>query len=412
MTRGPHLSILVGLSFSLSACGFLGVNKLPRLGNSINVVLELPSDADQVEQSNLKNLLGREVQEFKRLNPQLPVRFRAISSDRLQQELRFRNSRGLAPDLVLLLSSRPLLSLYQGGLATPVSLSQEERRHVPSWLLKSLEHRGHQLGLPLLMKPTLACFHRSHLKQAPRTLSDLLGVARAGSSIGLHANLTSLDWLFSGFGVAPFPSQGQHLKQQGPLNPALQWLYRANLEPFITFVSTDEELRRGLAEKRFVWIPCSSGWIPTLRQSLGADLGIAILPAGPAGPARPLVAVQTWMFGPQSSPTQRRLAKQFAFFTLNPIRQRMMGLQQGTGFPVNPAVTLPLKAYPVLSVMATSLGTSTSPNPAQYQFLSINAEKISSLTNQLLAGTKPPQLIVPDLQHLLDTMPRGESQHE
>jgi maltose-binding protein MalE len=408
MSRRQGLVFLFGLSGLLSACGSLGLNRLPAVGNTINVVLELSSQADPVEQSRHKALLEQEAREFRRLNPQLQVKVRTVAADRLQQELAFRAARGLAPDLILLATSRDLLTLHQKGYATSVQLNLEERRHVQPWVLASLRDRGQQLGVPLFMVPTMACFNRRRLSLPPATLTDLVRLGQQGSAIGLSSSLTGLDWIFSGYGAPLVPPPGRPSRGESQVLPALQWLQQANLQPHITFVSRDEELRLGLAESRFLWVPCPSGWIPSLRQALGADLGVGLLPAGPAGPARPLMAVPTWMFGAQSSPAQHRLAKQFVLFTANAVNQRMMALQLGTVLPVNSAIALPLKAYPLLAVMDGSLRKSVVPSLRQYQVLTRQSDQAALSVNQVLAGAQTPLAVASEFQRLLEAVPAAE----
>ena len=410
MSRARGLVLLFGLSSLLAACGSLGLNRLPAVGNTINVVLELSSQADPVELSRLKALLEQEAREFKQLNPQLQVKLRTVAADRLQPELAFRTARGLAPDLVLLATSRDLLTLHQKGYATPVPLNSEERRHVQPGLLASLRDDGQQLGVPLFMAPTLACFNRRRLPSPPAKLSDLVRLGQEGSAIGLSSSLPGLEWILSGFGASLIPPAGGLSRGPSQVLSALQWLQHANLQPHITFVSSEEELRRGLAEGRFLWVPCSSGWIPSLRQALGADLGVGLLPAGPVGPARPLMVVPTWMLGSQSSPSQRRLAKQFVLFTANAVNQRTTALRLGTVLPVNPAIALPLKAYPILAVMDGSRRQSVLPSLQQYQVLDRQTEQVVLLANQVLAGARAPLAVAPEFQPLLDAVPAAEVQ--
>jgi len=410
MSRARGLVLLFGLSSLLSACGSLGIQRLPAVGNSINVVVELSSQSDPVEQSRLKALLEQEAREFKRLNPQLQVKLRTVAADRLQHELVFRTARGLAPDLILLATSRDLLTLHQKGYATPVQLNLEERGTVQPTLLASLRDGGLQLGVPLFMAPIMACFDRRRLASPPATLSDLVRLGQEGAAIGLSSSLPGLNWILSGFGASLVPAPSGPSRRPSQVLPALQWLQHANLQPHITFVSSEEELRLGLVEGRFLWAPCPSGWIPSLRQALGGDLGVGLLPAGPAGPAHPLMAIPTWMLGAQSSPAQRRLAKQFMLFTANAVNQRTMALRLGTVLPVNPAIALPLKAYPVLSVMDRSRRQSVLPSVQQYQMLTLHDDQVVLLANQVLAGARSPLAVAPEFQRLLDAIPAAEVQ--
>jgi len=249
------LITLLGLSSLLSACSSLGIPRLPEAGNTINVVLELSSQVDSLGQARLKAFLEQEAREFKSLNPNIRVRFRSISSERLQQDLEYRAGRGLTPDLILLASSRNLLALHQKGYSTPVELSREEKQSFKPWILSSLRYRGKQLGLPLFIVPSMACFDRRQFPVPPQELSEFLNLAN-GSAIGLSSNLSELNWILSGFGAPLVPEPGGRSNRQSQALQAFQWLHQANLQPHITFVSTEEELRLGLAEGRFRWIPC------------------------------------------------------------------------------------------------------------------------------------------------------------
>jgi len=403
------LITLLGLSSLLSACSSLGIPRLPEAGNTINVVLELSSQVDSLGQARLKAFLEQEAREFKSLNPNIRVRFRSISSERLQQDLEYRAGRGLTPDLILLASSRNLLALHQKGYSTPVELSREEKQSFKPWILSSLRYRGKQLGLPLFIVPSMACFDRRQFPVPPQELSEFLNLAN-GSAIGLGSNLSELNWILSGFGAPLVPEPGGRSNRQSQALQAFQWLHQANLQPHITFVSTEEELRLGMAEGRFRWIPCYSAWIPSLRQSLGANLGIGLLPAGPAAEARPLVSVATWMVGSQSSPRQRQLAKQFVLFTGNAVNQRKMMLKLDSVFPVNPAILLPLNAYPTLSAMKLSLRNSTFPTLEQYQYLQLNANQISLSAQRFLAQAKAPSVVAREVQHLFNHAPAAAAQ--
>jgi hypothetical protein len=121
------------------------------LGRTITVLAELSSKADPIEHARVKALLEDEVREFKRINPQLNIRFRALPSDRIEQELSYRTKRGLGPDLMLLASNRDLIHLQDKGYISPVKLSSQEQANFRSSFLAHLRHRGQQLAVPLLV---------------------------------------------------------------------------------------------------------------------------------------------------------------------------------------------------------------------------------------------------------------------
>jgi maltose-binding protein MalE len=409
MAQSRFLAVVLALSGLLSGCGSAGNDGIFGLGSSITVLTELSSKADPIEQARVQKLLLDEIKEFKRINPKLSIRYRALPSDRLEQELNYRTKRGLAPDLVLLSSHRDLISLQQKGYISPVVLSAQEKSNFRTSILEHLRYRGEQLAVPLLVSPALACFNRTRLPQSPQTLGTIIRLGQKENSFGLNSSSDGLDEVMSGFGVALFTNKTTSSSHENSVLKALQWYREANLQPRISFVDNDEELRQGLVAGRFEWIPCHSGWLPSLQQALGANLGIAVLPGGPGGPAQPLVRMPLWVFGSQSSPRQRHFAEQFVVFSTNIVNQRNMALELGTVLPVNPSIELPLKAYPTLAVMNAAMKNSTLTTLEQKHFLLQNATKVGIWVNQVITGMQSPNAVAPKIQALFDTMPTVES---
>ena len=410
MGQSRLLAMVLALSGLLTGCGSSGTTGISELGSSITVLAELSSKADPIEQARVQALLQDQIKEFKRINPELHIRFRALPSDRLEQEVIYRTQRGLGPDLMLLASNRDLINLQQKAYISPVVISGQEQSNFRSSYLEHLRYRGQQLAVPLLVYPALACFNRKQLPQSPQTLGAIIRLGQQEHSFGINSNFEGLDLVMSGFGLTPFPHKSSRSYYPKRLLKALQWYREANLQPYISFVDNDEELRQGLVAGRFEWIPCSSGWLPSLQRALGADLGIAVLPAGPEGPAKPMLRMPLWVFGSQSNPRQRKFAKQFMLFTVNTVNQRSMALRLGTVLPVNPNIALPLKAYPTLSVMHTSTKNSGTTTLEQKHFLLKYTKKAEGLLNLVITGVQSPNAVAPKFQQLLNAMPTTDQQ--
>jgi hypothetical protein len=95
-------------------------------------------------------------------------------------------------------------------------------------------------------------------------------------------------------------------------------------------------------------------------------------------------------------------------FTANAVNQRMMALQLGTVLPVNSAIALPLKAYPLLAVMDGSLRKSVVPSLRQYQVLTRQSDQAALSVNQVLAGAQTPLAVASEFQRLLEAVPAAE----
>jgi ABC-type glycerol-3-phosphate transport system substrate-binding protein len=405
MGQSRLLAMVLALSGLLTGCGTSGSTGISELGSSITVLAELSSKADPIEQARVQELLRREIKEFKRINPRLSIRFRAIPSDRLEQELNYRTQRGLGPDLLLLESNRDLINLQEKVYISAVVLSDQEQSNFRSTYLGQLRHRGQQLAVPFMVIPALACFDRRQLPQPPQTLAAIIRLGQQDHSFGLNSSSDGLDEVMSGFGVKLFHRKTARSSNNNQVLKALQWYREANLQPRISFVDNDEELRQGLIAGRFEWIPCYSGWLPSLQKALGTNLGIAVFPAGPGGPARPLVRTPLWVFGAQSSPRQRQIAKDFVMFTTNVVNQRGMALELGTVLPVNPSIELPFKAYPTLAVMDKAMKNITLTTLEQKHYLLQNAKKAGGWVDLVITGMQSPSAVAPKLQALFEAMP-------
>jgi hypothetical protein len=410
MGQSRLLAMVLALSGLLSGCGFDGNNGIFGLGSSITVLAELSSKADPIEQARVQKVLLDEIKEFKRINPELSIRYRAIPSDRLEEEINYRTKRGLGPDVLLLASNRDLISLKKKGYISPVVLSTQEQSNFRPSILKNLRFRGQQLAVPLMVIPALACFDRTRLPQSPQTLAAIIRLSQQGHSFGLNSSSDGLDVIISAFGITMNPSKMKPASDQNQVLQALQWYREANLQPHVSFVDNEEELRQGLVAGYFEWVPCYSGWLPSLQKALGPRLGIAVLPAGPAGPTKPLIRMPLWVFGAQSSKRQRYFAKQFVMFTANVVNQRDMALRLETMLPVNPSIELPIKAYPRLAVMDAAMKNSTLTTLEQKQYLLLNAKKIGNWVDLVITGMQSPNAAAPQIQNLFDAMPTMDSQ--
>jgi arabinogalactan oligomer / maltooligosaccharide transport system substrate-binding protein len=383
----------------LAGCGGSRSNEMASMGSTISVMVEEENVAAPLNRIASKKMLKEEIFEFERYNPGTQVILEVVSSDELQQRLQYRASRGLAPDLLLLVGN-DLLPLKKKGYISPVKLSAQEQQNFRPVELRQLQNNGEQLGLPLYLYTRLACYDNKRLPRPPQSLAELIKLGQQGHSIGLDASLPSLQWVYSGFGGNLFPGPGESFDRE-LLSNFLGWLRLANLQPNITFVPTSAQLSQGLSDGNFEWVSCSTRWLPSLRKELGSRLGLSLLPAGPKGAAKPILLLRTWAFGAQSSDHQRRLASQLVAFSSNVVQQRNIALKLGTVVPVNPGIKLPLKAYPTLGLIDQAVRSSRRLNLAQENQLRALGQPSQALIDQVLSGARPPEQIAPLLEALI-----------
>jgi ABC-type glycerol-3-phosphate transport system substrate-binding protein len=207
-------------------------------------------------------------------------------------------------------------------------------------------------GLPVFNQVTLACYDRRVVTSPPATLDELLALAASGRPIGVAVDPIGLWWsagalgaqdamvpILTGTAGAPATSPAE---QRAALLAWLSWLRQLTLQSHVDIASGPRDLIEGLESGRISWIPCFSASLGRLERTMGQRLGVAPLPAGPAGPPTPFNSLMVLSLGSDSSPPQRQLALDLAELSLDPLLQRAFTLQSRMVLPVNRFVPVPL----------------------------------------------------------------------
>ncbi len=341
---------------------------------SLQLVMSTGDGADAVTRGNLKRLATKVANEYMRINPEVLLHLRFLSDQELVESARARTRLGAGPDLFITRVATAE-TLDREGLLKPVAIPPQRLDPLHLQFLSSFQEGGVTRALPFLLQPKVACYDRRRVAEAPTTLAELMGAARRGVRVGLPLIMSDLVWTASGFDadgplLALFRTRAGALRWRGlaPEERArveawLTWLYRANLEPTVTYLDTMDDLVQRLERGQLDWINCNSTAIHRLKQKLGPHLGVSVLPGGRTGqPARPLLRVQLLSFGRDSSPAQQRAATNFALFVLNDVSQTDLTTKAFGNLPANRNVVLPVKEIPALAAMRTSLDHSSIPS--------------------------------------------------
>jgi hypothetical protein len=99
------------------------------------------------------------------------------------------------------------------------------------------------------------------------------------------------------------------------------------------------------------------------------------------------------VFGRNSSPTQRRIAKELASFSVNPLAQRNLTLSTLVMLPVNRFVPAPVASSAVLAAMVRSAEQSEQTTPLIQALISNQkAERaLSAMVSRVLFGELSPR---------------------
>jgi maltose-binding protein MalE len=179
--------------------------------------------------------------------------------------------------------------------------------------LANLTRDGQIYGLPLSYELVSLFVNRSLVgeEELPATTDAMLALAQSApeKGAGLYANLYHLYWGLPAYGAALMDETGVVVLDQGEGAAGfLGWLGEMNDAPG-TFVDVDYGMLIDRFKKgEFAFFVDGPWAIDELRGALGDDLGVTLLPAGPAGPAQPWLSAEGVMLNPTLDDAQRQRA--------------------------------------------------------------------------------------------------------
>ncbi|MCT0247742.1 extracellular solute-binding protein [Synechococcus sp. CS-205] len=306
------------------------------------------------------------VSQFRALNPGVDVHVRHLPMGEVMADTRFRDSRGLGPDLIVS-NVITALQLQQDGLISTVALKDLSlSRSQPPRFVNNFRKGSQVFAVPVLAQPQVACYDRRRLAEPPGTVKELLALSAKGLRVGLPLRVSELFWTTTPQGAGDAVVQ---LLNQSPAGKAatlsaierralkrwITWVYDSSLQKNVSFSDDPLDLVRQLQQGERDWISCSSLWIDDLRQKLGQNLGVSVLPGGPDAPAEPISRLLVWSFGRHSSWRQRQAAERFVAFSLNQVNQKQLMHTAPGNLPVNPDVLIPTRSSALLRTLTFSL---------------------------------------------------------
>lgn len=338
-----RLALGMGLALTLGLQGCQG--HLPWKRETL-IIYVAPPGSSTLTKFDINNFWGPLIAAYKRLHPGVHLNYNVVvfESQQLKRELRQRNSRGLGPD-ILIVNAATALELLDEGLISKVQVSRDLQDNIQPWVLSRVQVKGGLAALPIALEPQLSCYNRSRIPDPPGTIEELLQLAAQGKSIGLSVSPINIWWTIGPLGA----DRPLKTLMQGPAGQAmplagrdrakvtawLAWLRDAARQSHVNFFNNDEELLTGLGNGQLDWISCLSFNLPRLQGRMGANLGVASLPAGPYGQATPNSLLRVMAFGVNSSPLQRKRALELGTLELSPLMQRSLTLKSQQMLAVN-----------------------------------------------------------------------------
>ena len=207
---------------------------------------------------------------------------------------------------------------------------------------------GKIYGVPETIKGVAMFYNKDLLKTVPKTTDELLktiqGGVNGGMSFGCYHN-----WgFFNAYGGKVFDDKFQFVTDQGTgIADAMTFLKSTfdALKKNNMLFKSDQDATPPFKEGKLGFILNGNWMLADYKTALGDKLAVTAIPAGPKGPASPLVGVDGFYINPNSK--NKEAAVKLALYLTNAASQKAM--MDGAGHvPVRKDVTITdplLKAF-------------------------------------------------------------------
>lgn len=374
MRRFIFAVISISLLFSLSACQ----------GNRAEVTGRILfwHGWDETRAAALNDVVAR----FQQVYPGTEIVVTAVPANELRTRFIDAARQGFGPDL-LLAPSTWLLDLVSDNLVRPVERGVVEIERFISPAQATVQHDGSIFGMPLAIETQALYYNTSLVDQPPATLDELLRqAADDGLGAAINTRFAESFWGIGAFGGQFFDADGRLLLDGGGYASWLNWLRRAQDAPGMVLGTDTAALRDLFVRGQVAYYVDAPAALPMLSEALGPNqLGVTLLPSGPAGPAAPLLHSHALLFSAASSASQADLAQRLAQFITN-AEQSAALMRRLEIVPANRQVRVDPRAYP--RVYGFSLqARSTVPQTNTPQMTAVLAQA-DTINTQVLAGSR------------------------
>ena len=246
---------------------------------------------------------------------------------------------GGGPDMFIAPNDSLGDDIRAGMLADITDLAKGKLDGVSQLGIDGMSLDGKLYGIPESLKAVTLWYNKDMMATPPATTDDLKKAMEGGTPISLNYGCYHMYGYYSAFGGNIFDSSWKVVADQGTgvvdaftyLNSVYQIQKKNN------WAMNDSDGLAPFSEGKLAAIMNGNWAMGDYRKALGDKLAVAPLPAGPAGPAKPMLGVDGFYFNPNSA--NKDAALQVALYLTNAASQTVM-MNQAGHVPVRTDVTI------------------------------------------------------------------------
>jgi arabinogalactan oligomer/maltooligosaccharide transport system substrate-binding protein len=197
---------------------------------------------------------------------------------------------------------------------------------------------GKLYGVPESLKAVTLWYNTSMLPTAPKTTDEVMKLMEAGTPISMNYGCYHMYGYYSAFGGSIFDPSWKVIADQGGVVDAFTFLNSAyQLQKKNGWAMNDSDGLAPFSEGKLAAIMNGNWAMADYKKALGDKLAVAPLPAGPKGPAAPMLGVDGFYINPNSANKEAAIA--VALYLTNAKSQTIM-MNEAGHVPVRTDVTI------------------------------------------------------------------------
>jgi maltose-binding protein MalE len=289
--------------------------------------------------------------QFQEIHPDVRVISVAWPEDLILGEFVEAGSDGLGPSLFIgdeswigeLVNADLIQSLAPGNASATHLISRNQVLAI---------YKDQLFGFPLSLAPNALYYNKGLVTEPPKSLEALVQEAADGNQVAFVPRFKEAYWGIQAFGEGLFDEQGRFTLAESGFTEWLSWLDEAQGAPGVILNVDDDSLLELFTSGEIAYYvggPKRQTLIASMMdEEYAFDFGVVPLPAGPGGPAGPLLPAETILLYAYSSAEQTRIANALAAFLVNQ-QQSIRFMRELDHVPANPSVDVDRRIYPIVN---------------------------------------------------------------
>ncbi len=290
------ISVMLIAAFALSACA----TATPAPAGPVELNLWHAYHTGGSEEAALTKLVAA----YQGMHPEAKINVLAIPFDQLFNKYETEVAAGGGPDLYTAPNDN-LGNEVRGGLVAPIDeLVTGKLDGYTQAGIDGVTVEGKIYAVPGIAKAVALYYNKATVPTPPATLDELLTMVKAGKKIAINQSAYHNFGIFTGaFGGVLMDDTGKCTADQGGFAEAFQYL--SDLKAAGALFETDggkadTEFRQGQVD-----MIINGPWVlGDYKTDLKDNLGVALIPAGPKGPATPMAGIDGFYINPNSKNQQ------------------------------------------------------------------------------------------------------------